>query len=160
MTAARGLWSPVEVNVLSDDKKQQVLVLGRLGWTLRRIEETTGIRRETASKYLKAAGVSVRSPRARSRPKPASEEGVSPRVSPRGTPEQAVRRTHSVNYAETELVQSGHEIINVTISGGQKSSFSNMLDFYEKSGFRTPTEHDAILKRYDIRRDDIVLLEL
>jgi hypothetical protein len=26
-------------NVLSDDKKQQVLALGRLGWSLRRIEE-------------------------------------------------------------------------------------------------------------------------
>ena len=43
---------------MSDDKKQQVLVLGRLGWTLRRIEEATGVRRETASRYLKAAGVS------------------------------------------------------------------------------------------------------
>jgi len=77
LTAATGTWSPAEVNVLSDDKKQQVLVLGRLGWTLRRIEEATGVRRETASRYLKAAGVSVRSPRSRSRPKAASGDGVS-----------------------------------------------------------------------------------
>jgi transposase len=34
--------------------------LGRLGWSLRRIEQATGVRRETASAYLKAAGVSVR----------------------------------------------------------------------------------------------------
>lgn len=47
-------------NVLADDKKQQVLTLGRLGWSLRRIEEATGVRRETASAYLKAAGVAVR----------------------------------------------------------------------------------------------------
>ncbi len=46
-------------NVLSDDKQQQVLVLGRLGWSLRRIEATTGVRRETASGYLKAAGILV-----------------------------------------------------------------------------------------------------
>lgn len=46
-------------NVLSEDKQQQVLVLGRLGWSLRRIEATTGVRRETASGYLKAAGISV-----------------------------------------------------------------------------------------------------
>src|SRR3954454_18781653 len=46
-------------NVLSDDKRQQVLVLGRLGWSLRRIEATTGVRRETASGYLKAAGISI-----------------------------------------------------------------------------------------------------
>jgi len=49
-------------NVLSDDKKQQVLALGRLGWSLRRIEQATGVRRETASVYLKAAGVPVRPP--------------------------------------------------------------------------------------------------
>jgi hypothetical protein len=46
-------------NVLSDDKKQQVIALGKLGWTLRRIEQATGVRRETAS-YLKAAGLAVR----------------------------------------------------------------------------------------------------
>jgi transposase len=49
-------------NVLSEERKQQVLALGRLGWPLRRIEEATGIRRETASRYLKAAGISIRSP--------------------------------------------------------------------------------------------------
>jgi transposase len=47
-------------NVLSEHKRQQVVALGRLGWTLRRIEEETGIRRETASAYLKAAGIAVR----------------------------------------------------------------------------------------------------
>ena len=47
-------------NVLSDDKKQQVLALGRLGWSLRRIEQATGVRRETASAYLRAAGIAVR----------------------------------------------------------------------------------------------------
>ncbi len=47
-------------NVLSDSTQQQVLALGRLGWSLRRIEEATGVRRETASAYLKAAGIPVR----------------------------------------------------------------------------------------------------
>jgi hypothetical protein len=46
-------------NVLSTDKKQQVIALGKLGWSLRRIEEATGVRRETASAYLKTAGVVV-----------------------------------------------------------------------------------------------------
>jgi hypothetical protein len=49
-------------NVLSDDKRQQILALGRLGWSLRRIEQATGVRRETASAYLRAAGISVRRP--------------------------------------------------------------------------------------------------
>jgi len=55
-------------NVLSDAKKQQVLALGRLGWSLRRIEDATGVRRETASAYLGAAGVAIRAPRARRAP--------------------------------------------------------------------------------------------
>jgi transposase len=63
-------------NVLSEEKRQEVLALGRLGWALRRIEAATGVRRETASSYLKAAGVAVREPRQRRPPKPASAEQV------------------------------------------------------------------------------------
>jgi len=47
-------------NVLSQEKKQQVIALGRLGWSLRRIQRETHIRRETAAAYLKAAGVAIR----------------------------------------------------------------------------------------------------
>jgi len=49
-------------NVLNVQKREQVVALGRLGWPLRRIEEATGVRRETASAYLKAAGIEVRRP--------------------------------------------------------------------------------------------------
>lgn len=47
-------------NVLKEEKKQQVIALGRLGWSLRQIEGATGVRRETAAGYLKRAGVGVR----------------------------------------------------------------------------------------------------
>jgi transposase len=62
-------------NVLNEEKKQQVIALGRLGWPLRRIQQATKIRRETASAYLKAAGIAVRSPGGwgRRAPKPANE---------------------------------------------------------------------------------------
>ena len=62
-------------NVLNEEKKQQVLALGRLGWSLRRIQQATRIRRETASAYLKAAGIAVRPPSGwgRCEPKPADE---------------------------------------------------------------------------------------
>jgi transposase len=79
-------------NVLNEEKKQQVIALGKLGWTLRRIEQATGVRRETAGAYLKAAGIAVRRPggwgrRAPAKPangvitesadsKPANEAGV------------------------------------------------------------------------------------
>jgi len=49
-------------NVLNEEKQQQVIALGRLQWTVRRIEEYTGVRRETVSAYLKAAGIAVRGP--------------------------------------------------------------------------------------------------
>src|SRR5687768_8945503 len=67
-------------NVLDDQKQQQVLALGRLGWSLRRIESSTGVRRETASAYLKAAGIPVRGRGGRPRvwpPKPATTPEVS-----------------------------------------------------------------------------------
>ena len=49
-------------NVLNEQTKQQIIALGRLGWSLRRIQKVTGVRRETAAVYLREAGVGVRSP--------------------------------------------------------------------------------------------------
>jgi hypothetical protein len=49
-------------NVLSEEKKQQVIALGRLGWSLRHIEAAVHIRRETVASYLRTAGISVRPP--------------------------------------------------------------------------------------------------
>ena len=47
---------------MDETKRAQVEALGRLKWSLRRIEAETGVRRETASKYLQAAGIDVRAP--------------------------------------------------------------------------------------------------
>ena len=61
-------------------KQQQVLALGRLGWSLRRIEQATAVRRETASAYLKAAGIPVHERGGRPKvwpPKPATTPEVS-----------------------------------------------------------------------------------
>jgi len=49
-------------NVLNEQKKQQVIALGRLGWSLRRIQGTTRVRRETVADYLRAAGIALRPP--------------------------------------------------------------------------------------------------
>src|ERR1700686_426902 len=62
MTRTRGIPSVSVSNVLNEEKKKQVIALGQLGWALRRIEEATGVRRETAAGYLKAAGIAVRVP--------------------------------------------------------------------------------------------------
>jgi transposase len=62
-------------NVLSEENKQQVIALGRLGWSLRRIQQATGVRRETAATYLRAAGIAFRPPGkwGHERAKPANE---------------------------------------------------------------------------------------
>src|ERR1039458_3922532 len=58
-------------NVLEKAKQEQVIALGRLGWSLRRIEEATGVRRETAGGYLRSAGIALRTPGGRGHSSPA-----------------------------------------------------------------------------------------
>jgi transposase len=58
-------------NVLNEEKKQQVIALGRLGWSLRRIQKSTGVRRETAAAYLREVGIALRPPGAWGRAAPA-----------------------------------------------------------------------------------------
>lgn len=63
-------------NVLKDEKKQQIIALGRLRWSLRKIQTATRVRRETISAYLKNAGVEIWPPgrwRRESKAKPAIE---------------------------------------------------------------------------------------
>ncbi len=48
---------------MNEEKQKQVIALGQLGWSLRKIEKATGVRRETAAGYLKAAGIGLRPPR-------------------------------------------------------------------------------------------------
>ena len=47
-------------NVLDQQKQQQILSLGRLGWPVRRIARATGVDRVTIRGYLRTAGVPVR----------------------------------------------------------------------------------------------------
>jgi hypothetical protein len=63
---------------LNEQKKQQVIALGRLGWSLRRIQNSTGVRRETAAAYLREAGVSVSAPgwRTKSADSPTPTRGI------------------------------------------------------------------------------------
>ncbi len=62
-------------NVLNEEKRQQVLALGRLGWSVRRIQAETGVCRKTVGGYLKQAGIELRQPGrwGREPPKPANE---------------------------------------------------------------------------------------
>jgi len=94
-------------NVLSDDKRQQVLALGRLGWSLRRIEQATEVRRETASAYLKAAGVAVRG-RGRPRTDPSKPATTAGEVSTDpGPPKPAISEVVSTDPEGSKPAISG-----------------------------------------------------
>jgi len=89
-------------NVLSEAKRQQVIALGRLGWPLRRIEQETGVRRETASAYLKAAGVGVRPPGAWGRRAPAKPANEVTTGSDAGQVERTANRSTNSNHPNPE----------------------------------------------------------
>jgi serine/threonine protein kinase/transposase len=98
-------------NVLSDDKRQQILALGRLGWSLRRIEQATGVRRETAGAYLKAAGISVRPPGWGQTAKPAIEvttdSGPPAQLAEECTTSRQATASQSACEPYRELIESG-----------------------------------------------------
>ena len=112
---------------MNDDKKQQVLALGRLGWSLRAIGAAVHVRRETASGYLKAAGIAVRPPRTRKPPsapisgpatakpeppaKPASGEGVSTDLEAEGPAKPASGEGVSTDLAGPSEVTPDHSPI-------------------------------------------------
>ena len=68
-------------NVLDEQKQHQIRALGQLGRSLREIEHATGVRRETASAYLRSAGIPVRARGGRPRVWPPSKPATTAEVS-------------------------------------------------------------------------------
>ena len=129
-------------NVLTEDKRQQVLALGRLGWSLRRIERATGVRRETASGYLKTAGVVVRSrgrPSARpANPAISSEVSTDPSPAPAaGTgPGDALRvpGDHSSRAPQASACEPYRELV-VDALGRGRNAMAIWQDLVDDHGF-------------------------
>src|SRR2546426_4362908 len=130
-------------NILSDDKRRQVLALGQLGWTLRRIEQATGVRRETASAYLKAAGLAVRPPGrwGHRPPNPAIEvstdpgallPGISSPLSPPPAPGRAPTASACTPY---------RELIEAALSRG-RDAMAIWRDLVDDHGF--PAQYASV----------------
>ena len=122
------------MNVLSEEKKQQVIALGRLGWSLRRIQSATKIRRETAAGYLKGAGIPVRRPGGwgKQQPKPAIEVSTDPSAENRPLEtEPAPSRSPSASACEPY-----REIIESALSKGRNAMaiFQDLVDGHGFSG--------------------------
>jgi transposase len=161
-------------NVLNEEKKQQVLALGRLGWSLRRIQQATGVRRETAGAYLRAAGVAVRTPaawgrRAPAKPanevitdsaeaKPANEVITDPGDGGKAGSERSTRPDHSPRASACELYREAIELglgrgrnaraiwQDLVSEYGFDSSYQSVQRFVRKlCGAQTPQAHVVIV---------------
>jgi len=143
-------------NVLSDQKRQQVEALGRLGWTLRRIQRETGVRRETASEYLRAAGIAVRG-RGGSPPKPATSGPVITDLEPKpATSVEVITDSSESKPATSEAVitdsvprsasscEPYRELIERYVADG-RHAMSIWQELVEKHGF---TARYAAVQRF------------
>jgi hypothetical protein len=133
-------------NILGDDRKQQILALGRLGWPLRRIEQATGVRRETASAYLKAAGITIRAARhRRPPPKPASQVSTDlanparavstdPGPLPPGLADLSVWPPPTSRAPTASACEPYHELITLALSRG-RNAMAIWQDLVDEHGF-------------------------
>jgi transposase len=121
-------------NFLGDEQKHQVLALGRLGWPLRRIEHATGVRRETASAYLKAAGIAIRGPRRRRPPKPASEVSTDPAALPPGLVDPSPWPPPTSRAPSASACEPYRELIELALSRG-RNAMAIWQDLVDEHGF-------------------------
>jgi transposase len=129
-------------NVLNEEKKKQVIALGQLGWALRRIEKATGVRRETASGYLKAAGIAIRSPRGRRRQelsKPANEVTTGPEAAKPANGEGVATGSGSPQTSPvpaTSTSEPHRELIEGALSHGRNamSIWQELVDQHDFTG--------------------------
>ncbi len=143
---------------MNEEKKHQVIALGRLGWSLRRIQKNTGVRRETAAVYLKAAGIAVRPPGGWGREPPAKaaievitdSAGVKPSRDPGGGSDLAKPANEVITDSGGDLrTASGkqpgrspsasactayRELIEVGLSRG-RNAMAIWQDLVDTSGF-------------------------
>jgi transposase len=127
-------------NVLDTQKQQQIRALGTLGRSLRDIEAATGVRRETISGYLKAAGIPVRTRGGRPRdwpPNPATTGEVStdaPPSNPATTPVVSTDPTPT-RSPQTSACTLYRELI-VEALGRGRNAMAIWQDLVDGHGFR------------------------
>jgi len=97
-------------NVLKDEKKQQIIALGRLGWSLRKIQEATRVRRETISAYLRGAGLEIWPPgrwKREDKAKPAIQEITGSKAAKPAIPEAGGHPNFNLNPNPENLSTKG-----------------------------------------------------
>lgn len=129
-------------NVLSEEKQKQVIALGQLGWPLRRIEQQTGVRRETAAGYLKAAGIPVRPPRGWGRrppAKPAKEVTTDPAPAKPANAAEVTTDSGPAPPARSPAASACapyHELIEIALARGRNAMaiWQDLVDQHDFAG--------------------------
>ena len=126
---------------MNEEKKQQVIALGQLGWALRRIEAATGVRRETAAGYLKAAGIATRPPGGWGRRKAKPANGVTtdpPPAKPANAGEVTTdsRAENPQQPSTASTSEPYRELIEAALSHGRNamSIWQELVDMHGFSG--------------------------
>ena len=130
-------------NILSDDKRQEVLALGRLGWTLRHIQRATGVRRETAGAYLKAAGLTVQPPGRWGHPtaKPAIEVSTDSSAHPPGISSSLSAAAPPGRAPAASACEPYRELIEAALGRG-RDAMAIWRDLVDDHGF--PAQYASV----------------
>ena len=136
---------------MSEEKQKQVIALGQLGWSLRRIQRETGVRRETAAAYLKAAGIPVSAPGrpgGRTTAKPAIE-ATNDRAPAKPAIPVTTGSAADADSAQSEPQPTGspsasacepfHELIEAVLARG-RNAMAVWQDLVNQSGFYSAYE--------------------
>ena len=129
-------------NVLSEEKQKQVIALGQLGGPLRRIEKETGVRRETAAGYLRAAGIALRPPRGWGRKppaKPAKEVTTDPEPAKPANGAGVTADSGPAQPARSPAASACapyHELIEIALARGRNAMaiWQNLVDQHGFAG--------------------------
>ena len=134
-------------NVLNEEERNQIIALGRLGRSLHRIEKATGIRRETAGRYLKASGIAIRKPGWGSRAAPDSKPAIEvttdsdPVVSPKPA---IIEVTTGLAAASVTICEPYRELIEKALLSG-RNAMSVWQGLVDQHGF--PGAYESV-KRF------------
>ena len=127
-------------NVLDIEKQHQIRALGALGRSLRAIEAATGVRRETISAYLKAAGIPVRRRGGRARAWPPNPATTVEPSTDLASADPATTRPVSTDLRPTRSPQTSacalyREVIVEAVARG-RNAMAIWQDLVDGQGFR------------------------
>src|SRR6478752_2947318 len=122
-------------NVLDIEKQHQIRALGALGRSLRTIEAATGVRRETISAYLKAAGIPVRRRAWPPNPATMAEPSTDPRSANPATTRPVSTDPRPTRSPQTSASALYREVIVEAVARG-RNAMGIWQDLVDRHGFR------------------------